>query len=131
MVSNGEFVLIDMTDVALGHPIFDLMCVLFSCRYSTWGQVENLPQIIGFDTATAEKYLNAFFRNYFDSADAFVAKAMDLTEKLSWLRRLVALPYLKDLPRSVTEGLVEGARREFLPVAKNLLTNYRELLAAI
>lgn len=132
MVSNGEFILIDMTDVALGHPIFDLMCVLFSCRYSTWGQPERLPKIIGFDAATAEKYLNAVFKNYFESADEnFVAKAMELSEKLSWLRRLVALPYLKELPRSVTGNIVEGARREFLPAAKNLLSDYRDILNAI
>ena len=132
MVSNGEFILIDMTDVALGHPIFDLMCILFSCRYSTWGNPERLPEIIGFDAATAEKYLRLLFRFYFESADEnFVAKATDLAEKLSWLRRLVVLPYLKDLPRSVTENIVEGARREFLPIAKNLLSDYRDILNAV
>lgn len=132
MVSNGEFILIDMTDVALGHPIFDLMCILFSCRHSTWGNPERLPEIIGFDAATAEKYLRLLFRFYFESADEnFVAKAMELAEKLSWLRRLVALPYLKELPRSVTENIVEGARQEFIPTAKNLLSDYRDILNAI
>lgn len=129
MVSNGEFMLIDMTDVALGHPIFDLTCVLFSCRYSTWGNPENLPQIIGFDVSTAEKYLSAFFRHYFASESAeFIEQVMNLSEKLSWLRRLVALPYL---PRPVAENEVAAARKNFFPVTENFLTNYRELLDAI
>lgn len=129
MVSDGEFVLIDMTDVALGHPIFDLMCVDFSCRHSTWGRPEILPQVIGFDVATAEKYLRLLFQFYFESAEKiFVDKTLELAEKLSWLRRLVALPYL---PREISEGEVADARKNFFPHAKNLLDDYRDILAAI
>lgn len=126
MVSNDEFVLIDMTDVALGHPIFDLMCVCFSCKHSTWGRPELLPQIIGFDTATAEKYLDLLFKFYFEAAGIdLVAQGKSLAQKLSWLRRLVALPYL---PQPVTERELAAARREFFPIVENLLYDYRELL---
>ena len=132
MLSGDEFTLIDMADVALGHPIFDLTVVYFSCKHSTWGHPEMLPQIIGFDVATAEKYLNAFFKFYLEPAgDEFIARTMELAAKLSWLRILLALPYLTMLPPEVPKGYVQSARQKFFPIAKNLVSAYRDVFNAL
>ena len=132
MLSGDEFTLIDMADVALGHPIFDLTVVYFSCKHSTWGHPEMLPQIIGFDVATAEKYLNEFFKFYLEPADdKFIARTMELAAKLSWLRILLALPYLTMLPPDVPKGYVKTARQEFFPTAKNLVSDYRDVFDAL
>lgn len=132
MLSDDEFTLIDMADVALGHPIFDLTVVYFSCKHSTWGHPEMLPQIIGFDAPTAEKYLNAFFKFYLEPAgEKFISRTMELAAKLSWLRILLALPYLSSLPRSVPEGYVKTARREFFPTVNNLAATYRDVFDSL
>lgn len=132
MLSGDEFTLIDMADVALGHPIFDLMVVYFSCKHSTWGHPEMLPQIIGFDAATAEKYLQTFFKFYLEPAgDKFIAQTMDLAANLAWLRILLALPYLSMLPPDVPKSYVKTARHEFFPIAKNLVQAYRDVFDAL
>ena len=132
MLSGDEFTLIDMADVALGHPIFDLTVVYFSCKHSTWGHPEMLPQIIGFDTATAEKYLQAFFKFYLEPAgNELIARTMELAANLAWLRILLALPYLTMLPPEVPKGYVQSARQKFFPIAKNLVSAYRDVFDAL
>lgn len=132
MLSGDEFTLIDMADVALGHPIFDLTVVYFSCKHSTWGHPEMLPQIIGFDAATAEKYLQTFFKFYLEPAgNELIARTMELAANLAWLRILLALPYLTMLPPDVPKGYVKTAREEFFPIAENLVSAYRDVFDAL
>ncbi len=132
MMSEDEFVLIDMADVALGHPIFELLALWYSFKCSSWGKPELLPQLIGVEATIADEYLRLFFEAYFETSDTVeVARAMAMAEKFSWLKQLVALPYITELPPEVRTAYVERARREFFPVAKNLVATYRDLLDAM
>ena len=127
--SNGELFLIDMADVSLGHPIFDLCGVYFSNVFLAKRYPQYMPQILGLDAEILLKRFKLFLPKYFETDDKkFLDTAEKMLSEFAWLKILILLP---EEPATLTTAEDKNERAEL--AKKILLTGdfvekYREIL---
>ncbi len=120
---NGELILINMTGLQYGDPIYDLgrACMMYRCKSN-----DIVKQMTGFEAFQAQKFWENMMLGYFDTNNfAEINKHEERMEASALLySALYPACYKKmsgvDLPAKDIDFLVDQARSEFFPQAEKI-----------
>lgn len=115
IIRDGQAVLIDMAEVSLGHPIFDLSAIydLFVCLAKR--SPDSVYRFIGLNTDLSVKMWNSMIRVYTDSEnDKLISKLEQLCYGFGLFRISLSPAIYVNMSDGVKKGRVERGRAEFL-----------------
>ena len=117
-VMNDELILIDMSTISCGNPIYDLGISYMICVLEAeW----LLKQISDIDAMQSKKFWKFMIRSYFDTNDENVIQNNEKSIKAIALLCSALLPAVVNLKAEYTEKLVARARRDLFPNIDNLI----------
>ena len=117
-VQNNELILIDMSEISKGNPIFDLGKTYMIYVYES----EWLSKIlINLNSINAKKFWDIMIRSYFEvEGNNFINYQEEIIKAAAKLFS-VLLPAMKNISKSDTERLIAKARQDFFPNIDNII----------
>ena len=92
MIQNGEMLWIDMEQMAVGHPIYDLISI--AVVLNGMRTDEMIMDISGMDNATVLKLKDCFIRKYFKTEDEeMIGKYGSMLDALRLIRAVFAIGF--------------------------------------
>jgi len=119
MLQDNEPLLIDMGDISIGHPLYDVATAYFVIF---WLTPEVAEQCSGVPRSVARTFWDAFMKTYFATEDA--AKLAQLEETIACaaqVRATVVYGISNTFPQEVVDARVKIVRETILPKSDEIL----------
>ena len=125
MVQNGEPLLIDMGDICLGHPLYDIAIAYFVIMLLP---EDRAAKFSGIPRAYARRFWDTFMRVYFETDDpAVLAEKEAVIESAAWLRMIVAYGISNSFPQDLIELRMQDLRERAFPRADELIERLKNV----
>ena len=125
MVQNGEPLLIDMGDICLGHPLYDIAIAYFVIMLLP---EERAAKASGIPRACARRFWDTFMRTYFETDDpAVLAEKEAVIESAAWLRMIVAYGISNSFPPELIKQRYQDLRERAFPRADELIERLKNV----
>lgn len=120
MIQNGEMLWIDMEQMAVGHPIYDLISI--AVILNGMRTDEMILGICGMDNATVAIFRNCFIRNYFKTEDPeAIQKYESMLNALRLIRTVFAIGFTSKNTEQYRPAIIDMARKVFFPNIQNII----------
>ena len=130
MVQNGEFLWIDMEQMSVGHPIYDLISI--AVILNGMRTDEMIMGIAGMDNATVALLKNCFIRKYFKTEEPeMIEKFGSMLNALRLIRTVFAVGFNSRNTEKYRPAIIDMARLVFFPNIQNIVGGVRYLVSVI
>ena len=127
MIQDGEPLLIDMGDISIGHPLYDIGTAFFVIN---WLSPEMALKRSGVPRDHAEIFLDTFLHTYFPAADEVqLADLKHIAECAGLLRAVVVHGISNAFPSDIVRERVDLVRATVFPRGKEILKALSEASA--
>ena len=130
MVQNGEFLWIDMEQMSVGHPIYDLISI--AVILNGMRTDEMIMGIAGMDNATVALLKNCFIRKYFKTEEPeMIEKFGSMLNALRLIRTVFAVGFNSRNTEKYRPAIIDMARQVFFPNIQNIVGGVKYLVSVI
>lgn len=130
MIQNGEMFWIDMEQMALGHPIYDIISI--AVVLNGMNNDEMTMNICGMDNATVAKMKDCFIRKYFKTEDpAMIQKFSSLFDALRLIRAVFAVGFTSQNTEKYRPSIIAMSRQAFFPNIERIVAGLKFLVDTI
>ena len=130
MVQNGEFLWIDMEQMSVGHPIYDLISI--AVILNGMRTDEMIMGIAGMDNATVALLKDCFIRKYFKTEEPeMIEKFGSMLNALRLIRTVFAVGFNSRNTEKYRPAIIDMARQVFFPNIQNIVGGVRYLVSVI
>ncbi len=125
MVQNGEPLLIDMGDICLGHPLYDIAIAYFVIMLLP---EERSAKFSGIPRACARRFWDTFMRVYFGTDDpAVLAEKEAIIESAAYLRMMIVYGISDSFPQELIDLRMQDLRERAFPRADELIARLQNV----
>lgn len=130
MIQNGEMLWIDMEQMALGHPIYDIISI--AVVLNGMNNDEMTMNICGMDNATVAKMKDCFIRKYFKTEDPeMIQKFSSLFDVLRLIRAVFAVGFTSQNTEKYRPSIIAMSRQAFFPNIERIVAGLKFLVDTI
>ena len=130
MIQNGEMLWIDMEQMAVGHPIYDLISI--AVVLNGMRTDEMILNISGMDNATVLKLKDCFIRKYFKTEDEeMIGKYGSMLDALRLIRAVFAIGFTSQNTEQYRPAIIQMARQHFFPNIQKIIGGVKYLVSTI
>lgn len=130
MIQNGEMLWIDMEQMALGHPIYDIISI--AVVLNGMNNDEMTMNICGMDNATVAKMKDCFIRKYFKTEDPeMIQKYSSLFDVLRLIRAVFAVGFTSQNTEKYRPSIIAMSRQAFFPNIQRIVGGLKFLVDTI
>ena len=130
MIQNGEMLWIDMEQMAVGHPVYDLISI--AVVLNGMRTDEMIMNICGMDNATVAKLKDCFIRKYFKTEDPeMIQKYGSILNGLRLIRAVLAIGFTSKNTEEFRPAIIAMARQVFFPNIQNIIGGVKYLVNTI
>ena len=130
MIQNGEMLWIDMEQMAVGHPIYDLISI--AVILDGMRTEEMIMNIAGMSNATVALLKECFLRKYFKTEDkAMLEKLGSMMGALRLIRTVFAIGFKTPQNEKYRPAIIDMARKVFFPNIQNIVAGVKSLLSVV
>ncbi len=130
MIQNGEMLWIDMEQMSLGHPIYDLISI--AVILNGMRTDEMIMHIAGMDNATVALLKDCFIRKYFKTEDPeMIQKYGSMIDALRLIRTVFAIGFNSRNTDKFRPAIIDMARKVFFPNIQNIVGGVKYLVSVI
>ena len=127
MIQNGEMLWIDMEQMSLGHPIYDLISI--AVILNGMRTDEMIMHIAGMDNATVALLKDCFIRKYFKTEDPeMIQKFGSMMDALRLIRTVFAIGFNSRDTEKFRPAIIDIARKVFFPNIQNIVASVKKLV---
>lgn len=130
MIQNEEMLWIDMEQMSLGHPIYDLISI--AVVLNGMATDEMMIGIAGMDNATVALLKDCFIRKYFKTdSPEMIQKYASMLDALRLIRAVFAIGFTSSNSEKYRPAIIEMARKMFFPNIQNIAGGLKYLISVI
>lgn len=130
MIQNGEMLWIDMEQMGVGHPIYDLISI--AAVINGMRNDEMILAISGMDNATMARLKDCFIRKYFKTDDPeLIARYSKIIDALRLIRAIFALGFTTGNTAQFRDAIIGIARQAFFPNIQNIIGGVKYIVSVI
>lgn len=130
MIQNGEMLWIDMEQMAVGHPIYDLISI--AVILDGMRTEEMIMNIAGMSNANVALLKECFLRKYFKTEDkAMLEKLSSMMGALRLIRTVFAIGFKTPQNDKYRQAIIDMARKVFFPNIQNIVAGVKSLLSVV
>lgn len=130
MIQNGEMLWIDMEQMAVGHPIYDLISI--AVILDGMRTEEMIMNIAGMSNANVALLKECFLRKYFKTEDkAMLEKLGSMMGALRLIRTVFAIGFKTPQNEKYRQAIIDMARKVFFPNIQNIVAGVKSLLSVV
>ena len=130
MIQNGEMLWIDMEQMGVGHPIYDLISI--AAVINGMRTDEMILAISGMDNATMARLKDCFIRKYFKTEDPeLIARYGKIIDALRLIRAIFALGFTTSNTAQFRDAIIGIARQAFFPNIQNIIGGVKYIVSVI
>lgn len=130
MIQNGEMLWIDMEQMAVGHPIYDLISI--AVILDGMRTEEMIMNIAGMSNATVALLKECFLRKYFKTEDKeMLEKLGSMMGALRLIRTVFAIGFKTPQNEKYRPAIIDMARKVFFPNIQNIVAGVKSLLSVV
>ena len=130
MIQNGEMLWIDMEQMSVGHPIYDIISI--AVILNGMRTDEMIMNICGMDNATVAKLKDCFIRKYFKTDDAeMIQKYESMINAMRLIRTVLAIGFTSQNTEQFRPAIIDMARQVFFPNIQNIIGGLKFLVNTI
>ena len=130
MIQNGEMLWIDMEQMAVGHPIYDLISI--AVILDGMRTEEMIMNIAGMSNANVALLKECFLRKYFKTEDkAMLEKLSSMMGALRLIRTVFAIGFKTPQNEKYRQAIIDMARKVFFPNIQNIVAGVKSLLSVV
>lgn len=130
MIQNGEILWIDMEQMAVGHPIYDIISIAVVLNGMKTDEMS--MNICGMDNATVAKLKNCFIRKYFKTEDPeMIQKYESMLNAMRLIRTVFAIGFTTKNTEQYRPAIIDMARKVFFPNIQNMIGALKFLVNTI
>ena len=130
MIQNGEMLWIDMEQMGVGHPIYDMISI--AAVLNGMRNDEMILAISGMDNATMALLKDCFIRKYFKTEDTeMIARFSKIIDALRLIRAIFALGFTTSNTAQFRDAIIGIARQSFFPNIQNIVGGVKYLVSVI
>jgi hypothetical protein len=130
MIQNGEMLWIDMEQMSIGHPIYDLISI--AVILNGMRTDEMILQMTGMDNATVALLKGCFIRRYFKTEDPeMIQKYGSMLDALRLIRTVFAIGFNSSSTEKYRPAIIEMARKVFFPNIHNIIGAVKSLTSVV
>ena len=130
MIQNGEMLWIDMEQMSLGHPIYDLISI--AVILNGMRTDEMIMHIAGMTNATVALLKDSFIRQYFKTEDPeMIEKYGQMMNALRLIRTVFAIGFNSKNTDKYRPAIIDMARQVFFPNIQNIIGGVKYLVSVI
>ena len=118
MIQNGEPILIDMADLTVGHPLYDLGSMALTHHLPPDARIND---ITGMQAEQVRKLWKLFLANYLGTDDAATIGRFEQKVSVVGLMKMASTVAFSSGARSVMEGVLAIVRTKLLANAEQLI----------
>ena len=127
MIQNGEMLWIDMEQMSVGHPIYDLISI--AVVLNGMRTDEMILNMCGMDNATVAKLKNSFIRKYFKTEDEqMIQRYGSILDALRLIRPVLAIGFTSQNTEQFRPAIIAMARQHFFPNIQNIIGGVKYLV---
>lgn len=130
MIQNGEMLWIDMEQMAVGHPIYDLISI--AVILDGMRTEEMIMNIAGMSNANVALLKECFLRKYFNTEDKeMLEKLSSMMGALRLIRTVFAIGFKTPQNEKYRQAIIDMARKVFFPNIQNIVAGVKSLLSVV
>ena len=130
MIQNGEMLWIDMEQMAVGHPIYDLISI--AVILDGMRTEEMIMNIAGMSNANVALLKECFLRKYFNTEDKeMLEKLSSMLGALRLIRTVFAIGFKTPQNEKYRQAIIDMARKVFFPNIQNIVAGVKSLLSVV
>ena len=130
MIQDGEMLWIDMEQMGVGHPIYDLISI--AVILNGMRTDEMIMGIAGMDNATVALLKESFIRKYFKTEDPeMIQKFGSMMDALRLIRTVFAIGFNSKNTEKYRPAIIDMARKVFFPNIQNIVGGVRYLVNVV
>lgn len=130
MIQNGEMLWIDMEQMAVGHPIYDLISIAVILNGMRTDEMS--LGICGMDNSTVAVFRKCFIRNYFKTEDPEAIKRFEsMLNGLRLIRAVFAIGFNSKNTEQYRPAIIDMARQHFFPNIQNIIGAVKYLVSTL
>lgn len=130
MVQDDELLLIDMSDVSFGHPIFDFAGASLSVIVMGALDPERTKRMFGLDYSRCVELWNEMISCYFNTTDAaMIDRINTICQRLGYVKFSLAPAVSVNLTDESIKTLVGISRKLFFPTVPQIIDDMAEFAA--
>ena len=130
MIQNGEMLWIDMEQMSIGHPIYDLISI--AVILNGMRTDEMILQMTGMDNATIALLKGCFIRRYFKTEDPeMIQKYGSMLDALRLIRTVFAIGFNSSSTEKYRTAIIEMARKVFFPNIHDIVGAVKSLTSVV
>ena len=130
MIQNGEMLWIDMEQMAVGHPIYDLISI--AVILDGMRTEEMIMNIAGMSNANVALLKECFLRKYFKTEDKeMLEKLSSMMGALRLIRTVFAIGFKTPQNEKYRQAIIDMARKVFFPNIQNIVAGVKSLLSVV
>ena len=117
-MQHGELLVIDMSGIGYGNPIYDLGTAYMNHVLAPETQIK---RVTGLDAAQAKKFWQVMLRSYLDTDDDNMVQECETPIRVTALLRYALSPAIRPMTNEEIEKCVDQARSDIFPKADELM----------
>ena len=130
MIQGEEMLWIDMEQMSVGHPIYDLISI--AVVLNGMRTDEMILNIAGMDNATVAKLKDCFIRKYFRTEDPEQIKTFaSIFDALRLIRAVFAVGFTSSNTEKYRPAIIEMSRQVFFPNIEKIIGGIKYLVSVI
>ena len=130
MIQNGEMLWNDMEQMAVGHPIYDLISI--AVILDGMRTEEMIMNIAGMSNANVALLKECFLRKYFNTEDKeMLEKLSSMMGALRLIRTVFAIGFKTPQNEKYRQAIIDMARKVFFPNIQNIVAGVKSLLSVV
>ena len=130
MIQGEEMLWIDMEQMSVGHPIYDLISI--AVVLNGMRTDEMILHIAGMDNATVAKLKDCFIRKYFRTEDPEQIKTFgSIFDALRLIRAVFAVGFTSSNTEKYRPAIIEMSRQAFFPNIEKIIGGIKYLVSVI
>lgn len=130
MIQDGEMLWIDMEQMSLGHPIYDLISI--AVILNGMRTDEMIMHIAGMDNATVALLKDCFIRKYFKTEEPeMIQKYGSMLDALRLIRTVFAIGFNSRDTDKFRPAIIDMARKVFFPNIQNIAASVKYLVNVV
>ena len=127
MIQNGDMLWIDMEQMSVGHPIYDLISI--AAVLNGMRTDEMSLGICGMDNQTVLKFKDCFIRKYFKTEDPeAVQRYSSMIDALRLIRAVLAIGFTSKNTEEFRPAIIGMARQVFFPNIQKIAGGIQHLV---
>ena len=130
MIQGDEMLWIDMEQMSVGHPIYDLISI--AVVLNGMRTDEMILNIAGMDNATVAKLKDCFIRKYFRTEDPeMIKRYASIFDAMRLIRAVFAVGFTSSNTEKFRPAIIEMARNVFFPNIQNIIGGLKYMVSVI